>query len=206
MDMNNVIALVAAVFGAIGIALGGLLQWAIQKWSRRRDQVQRIREMVTDFSEGIGSYSAVLVQSATMIDKAAMDYKERQKVDPDAELDIDEDYLNRLAEEFFTQYAKSNSLSVRLMGSSDHRIGDQTNVVHLKLAEVQNETGYIHTGTTLISPEQAKKLQTDLIDDVNILLTMVAPSKKEKFREFISAEDAKEQIKNEQKASTTPSS
>lgn len=161
-----------------------------QKMKQRHDQMLEIRKHVAELVSSTSSYSGVLFQTATMLAQQRDELAERKKKDASAELEISKSYLDRLGTAFFGYFDEVQSRSITLMGVSDIRVADQSNLLHLLVVDVQNETGNMFEGSVVVTPERAKEIQNLINTQESILLTMVSPRKWERHFNFRSSRRA----------------
>lgn len=157
-----------ALVGFCGVLLGGILQVLAKHRAERYSHMMELRREVADLVAVVTGFAVAVVQSAVMIDGVRNDFKNRAEEDPDAEVELDQDYLERLGEEMFSRYRAAMEKSARLMVASDERVSDRVGDLQLKLADVINEIGYMHTGSIHIPQTRAKHIQADIMERVNI--------------------------------------
>ncbi|WP_102158709.1 hypothetical protein [Zhihengliuella halotolerans] len=204
MDENEItVAVLIAVIGLAGVVLGGIIQTLTQRWIVRHDRMTELRKTAAEFVEAASSYGSILVQSAVMIDEVRADYLNRVADNPEAEIEVDQEYLERLGGEFFKTFSSVQRLSVHLMASSDHRISAQAMKTRLHIVRIQNSVGLIHTGTIQIPGDKAKSIQLEINEQANILLNMISPSRLERYREFRGVRAAKRRLAREHKREQT---
>lgn len=146
-------------------------------------------------------FATVTVQSAVMIDAVRDNYKTRVKTNSDTEVEVDQNYLERLGSEMFERHREAVEKSARVLVASDKRIAGYVGDLQLKLADVINEVGYMHTGRVHIPAARAQEIQADVMERINILVNMITPWRWERFWTFRSAKRAKKLLaKERQKA------
>lgn len=186
-----------ALVGFCGVILGGILQVLAKHRADRYAHMMELRRDVADLIAIVSGFAVAIVQSAVMIDGVRNDFKERLSKDPKAEVEMDQDYLKRLGEEMFSRHRESVEKCARLLVANDERIADHVGDLQLKLANVINEVGYMHTGTVHIPEGRAKEIQADVMERINILVNMIAPRRWERFLNFRSAKSAKAKLEKE---------
>ncbi|MFK0002546.1 hypothetical protein [Paenarthrobacter sp. NPDC090522] len=186
-----------ALIGFSGVIVGGVLQVVAKHRADRYSHMMELRREVADLIVSVSGFATVVVQSSVWIDSVREDLRSRLVDDPDAEVDLDNDYHERLGEAMITSHRESTQKAARLLVASDERIADEASSLHLKLADVINEVGYMHTGNVHISEDRAKDIQKDIMERINVLVNMVAPPKYERFWNFRSAKRAERLLARE---------
>ena len=189
-----------ALIGFCGVIFGGVLQVVAKHRADRYLHMTELRKSVAEFLVAVAGFATAIVQSATMIDGARARIKKdldegKESEEPEGQ----QDYLERLGEEMFSRYRETVDFSTKLMAASDERIADQAGDINLRLADVINEVGYMHTGTLHVPEDRAKEIQAEIMKEVNVLLNMIAPRWWEKFWNFRSAKSAERILAKEHK-------
>lgn len=185
------VILTVALIGVLGIALGGVIQLITQRWVIMYDRMIAMRQEASALAQSIGSYTANMVQSARVLSGIRLQYVEDLKKNPKAEMDLDEDYWNRLGDSFFSSFGDAQERSTALQSASDYRLSNQATEIHILLVATHNEAAEIFTGELHLTQDEAKAHQRKLNDAATVLLNMTGPRWWEGYWRFRSAGKAK---------------
>lgn len=186
------LVLTVAAIGVVGVLLGGLIQLITQRWVIRYDRMIALRKEASDLGQAVGSYTSGMVQSAGVLSAARQQFLEDRKENPEAELELSEDYWNRLGGAFFDSFKRAQELSTSLQMASDYRIGNQAAEIHRLLISTHNHVAQMYTGELHLTQDEAKERQKKLNDEATVLLNMAGPRWWEGFWRFRSARGARQ--------------
>jgi hypothetical protein len=186
-----------ALIGLGGVMLGGIIQAGAQHSTLRHNRMMEVRANVSELAQVISSYTTVFVQAADVINPAREKLRADLQRDPEAELDLDEDYFERLASAFFDAYRDFLKLSIAVMHCSDYRVSEKASSLHLAVTAHHNEVAQLFTGSKGFATDEAKVIQAEINADVSILMSMVTPGWTERHLRFRSARRAERGIEKD---------
>lgn len=196
---REVLPILVGLIGLAGVVVGGIIQAVMQHRNLLEVHAEKIRMSAAELAGLAGAYSSVGVQASREFHRARDEYKQALASDPDAELDIDGDYWDRLADAFMKGFDDVYRKTLELAASRDSKVADHAMTIHHKATDFHNKVSPIFLGKTGVTPDEANVLRDELNFEVSVLATMISPRPIERLVRFRGPNRAKKMIEKSRK-------
>lgn len=192
-------ALITGIIGLFGVILGGFISAYSQRRNNVEQRVHEVRERCAALAKSATHYSASMAQ---FIRETNEDAEKARQATPDTDLTEelrDGGYWERIGGEVFGALSETIDISLQVAATKDHRVGEQSQAVRLKVIAVHNEVSPVFTRTGSVEDARAEELREEINKEAEILLNMVQPGRAESFWRFRSRKTAVRMRKKERK-------